>query len=90
MAAITIKLRFNKRTGKKDIVIEYESEEDMTGWEHEKEHKRIVEELVGKGVLEDEDFGQVIRVKPGETVEEASGEAAGTPEAEGQAEPQGN
>lgn len=90
MAAITIKLRFNKRTGKKDIVIEYESEEDMTGWEHEKEHKRIVEELVGKGVLEDEDFGQVIRVKPGESVEEAAGEAEAMPEATPEAQPQGS
>jgi hypothetical protein len=89
LAAITIKLRYNKRTGKKDIVIEYESEEDMTGWEHEKEHKRIVEELVGKGVLEDEEFGQVIRVKPGESAEEASGEATANPEAQPQAEPQG-
>ncbi len=63
LAQITIKLRFNQRTGKKDIVIEYESDADMTGWEHEKEHKRIVENLIGKGVLEAEEFGEVIREK---------------------------
>lgn len=62
MAQITIKLRFNKQTGKKDIVVEYESDQDQTGWEHEKVHKRIVEELLGKDVLADPEYGEVIRV----------------------------
>lgn len=75
MGQITIKLKFNKETGKKDILIEYESEEDATGWEHEKRHKRIVEDLVGKGLLEDEELGQVIRVKPGQAAETGTSQA---------------
>ena len=56
MEQITIKLRFNTRTGKKDIVIEYESEADATGWEHE---KRCIH-----GVEQD---GAVDRLRPNQT-----------------------
>lgn len=82
MGQITIKLRANKETGKKDIVLEYESEEDMTGWEHEKRHKRILEDLIGKGVLEEGEFGEVIRVRPGARQDETAGSPVLAPEGE--------
>ncbi len=80
MGKITLKLRCDRRTGKKDILVEYESDEDATGFEHERRHRRIVEELIAKGVLDREELGQVVRVRPGTTV--AVGDAAGEPEAE--------
>jgi len=86
MGQIIIKLRANKETGKKDIVIEYESEEDQTGWEHEKRHKRIVEELIGKGVLEEGEFGQVVRERAGAG---ASGEDSSSEVAEPEASLEG-
>jgi hypothetical protein len=82
LGQITIKLRANRETGKKDIVIEYESEEDMTGWEHEKRHKRILEDLVGQGVLEEGEFGEVVRVRPGVHVGDSRSEEALAEEAE--------
>ena len=86
MGQITIRLRFNTNTGKKDILIEYESEEDATGWEHEKKHKRIVEDLIGKGLLEEEELGQVIRVKPGQETPEGQEKTETVEEPEGQTE----
>jgi hypothetical protein len=85
---IIIKLRANRETGKKDIVIEYESDEDMTGWEHEKRHKRVLEELIGAGVLEEGEFGQVVREKAPATGRAEPASPAG--EAEPEAEKQGS
>lgn len=59
MGQITIKLQFNLETGRKDILIEYESDEDMLAHEHEKRHKEIVEQLIGKGVLASGEVGEV-------------------------------
>lgn len=58
-AEIKIHLRFNVETGKKDIVIEYDSEDDALAWEHEQRHREIVEQLVGAGVLDPDDVGNV-------------------------------
>jgi hypothetical protein len=59
MGEIRIHLRFNKETGKKDIVIKYDGEDDALPYEHEQRHREIVEELIGKGVLDAEDVGQI-------------------------------
>ena len=59
MAEITIRLVYNLETGKKDIFIDYESEEDALPVEHEKEHRQIVAQLLGQGVLEPDDVGEV-------------------------------
>ena len=66
MAEITIRLIYNLETGKKDIYVDYESEDDALPVEHEKEHRQIVAELLGKGVLEPDEVGelQVRRVTP--------------------------
>jgi hypothetical protein len=67
MAELTIRMISNPVTGKRDIYIEYESEEDALPHEHEKEHKDIIEQLLGKGILQPDDVGQVKvgRVRPG-------------------------
>jgi hypothetical protein len=63
---ITIRFRMNVVTGKKDIVIEYEGDDDALPHEHERRHKQIVEQLVGQGLLEPGEAGevQVERIKP--------------------------
>ena len=69
MAEITIRLVYNLETGKKDIFIDYESDGDALPVEHEREHRQIVAELLGKGVLEADEVGdvQVQRVAPKRT-----------------------
>jgi hypothetical protein len=65
-AEIKIHLRFNKVSGKKDIIIEYDSEDDALPYEHEERHWELVEELVGKGILDPNDVGQLRVGKAGE------------------------
>jgi hypothetical protein len=64
---ISIRFRMNMKTGKKDIYIDFESDEDAMRHEHEKEHKKIIERLVGAGILEADEAGEVIveRGQPG-------------------------
>lgn len=56
---ILVKMVFNKKTGKKDILIDYDGDESSLPIEHEREHRQIVEHLLGKGVLRPEDVGNV-------------------------------
>jgi hypothetical protein len=80
---ITIRFKMNVETGKKDIVVEYEADDDALPHEHEKRHKEIVEQLVGKGLLAAEEAGEVhverLKGKPAKAKEQ------GGPQ--GQAEP---
>ena len=66
MGEINIRFKFDTTTGKKEIVIEYESDSDAMPVEHERRHRRIVEQLVGQGVLkpEEADGVKVERVRP--------------------------
>ena len=71
MGDISIRFRMNMQTGKKDITIDYESDEDAMRHEHEKDHRNIVERIVGTGLLEAEEVGEVHveRSQPGLLVE---------------------
>mgnify|MGYP000874278914 CR=1 FL=1 len=51
MGDITIRLRANRTTGEREVVVAYDSDEDMTSLEHEKRHRDIVEQLVRDGVI---------------------------------------
>ena len=73
MGEIQIRFRMNMESGKKDIVIEFESDRDAMRHEHERDHKRIVEQLVGQGVLAAEEVGEV-------TVERAAPGVSAAPE----------
>ncbi len=66
MGDINIRFTFDTTTGKKEIVIEYDSDSDATPVEHERRHRRIVEQLVGQGVLKPEEAEnvKVERVRP--------------------------
>ncbi|MEZ6184644.1 MAG: hypothetical protein R3F62_06490 [Planctomycetota bacterium] len=81
MGEIQIRFRMNMETGKKDILIEYDGDEDAMRHEHEREHRRIVETLVGKGVLREDEVGDV-QVKRGSDATEERREQTGSgPEA---------
>lgn len=81
MGEIQIRFRMNMETGKKDILIEYDGDEDAMRHEHEREHRRIVETLVGKGVLREDEVGDV-QVKRGNQEQTRTPEQTGSgPEA---------
>jgi hypothetical protein len=53
MARATITYVFNPATGKREWHIDYESAPDATIPEHEKGHREVVRNLVGKRALEE-------------------------------------
>ena len=55
MAEITIRFRHNKATGKRELVIHLESDSDVLGHEHERDHRRLVEALIGQKLGDDDD-----------------------------------
>ena len=87
MPQVTIRLRCDPATGKKDIIISMRSDEDALPHEHEQQHRAIVEKLLQGGLVKASELGQVIVER-----EEEQGRAApagATPEAERRAQSQG-
>lgn len=72
MANIEIRFRMNMRTGKKDIFIDVESDDDAMRHEHERDHKKIVERIIGQGLIEAEEVGEIVveRARPGQPVQQ--------------------
>jgi len=66
MAEITIRLKYNLQTGRKDLFIDYHSDDDALPIEHEQDHRAVVESLLGKGVLRRDELGEVVvrRLQP--------------------------
>lgn len=88
MAEMTIRLRCDPATGKKDIIVSLRSDEDALPHEHEQMHQNLVEKLVNGGVIKAAEVGQVIIER-----EEEEGESApisGAPQEERRAAAQGN
>ena len=87
MGEINIRFRMNMASGKKDIVIDFESDEDAMRHEHEKRHREIIERLVGEGVLQADEVGEVTveRAAPGQAVAREE-----PPQSEGEAEAAGH
>ena len=87
MADIKIRLIYNLETGKKDIFIDYESEDDALPIEHEQDHREIVRQLLGSDALDPDEVGQINvgRVPGGAANQAPLAEAppAGQPQAEG-------
>lgn len=78
MASVTIRLVIDKATGKKDVIISYASEADALPFEHEDEHKRVVDKLIEGGALAAADLGKIVveRVSKNEQAEEQAGAEA--------------
>jgi hypothetical protein len=60
MAEMIIMLRRDPQSGKQSIIVKLDSEADMLPHEHEQLHRRLVEKLVGKGLLDPGDPGELI------------------------------
>ena len=60
MAEMTIRLRCDPATGKKDLVISLRSDADNLPQEHEQQHRALVEKLIGQGLLKAEELGQIV------------------------------
>jgi hypothetical protein len=76
MAEVTLRLRHNPLTGQRELLIHYESEDDALPHEHERAHRALVEQILGRPIGEDERV-VVERSKPARPAEaSAQGEAA--------------
>jgi hypothetical protein len=60
MAEMTIQLRIDPQTGRKDIIVSLRSDEDALPHEHEQLHRRLVEKLIEGGVLAEGEAGKLI------------------------------
>ena len=55
MAEITLRLRHDPRTGRRELIVHLESDSDVLGHEHERDHRRLVEALIGQKIGDDDD-----------------------------------
>jgi hypothetical protein len=60
MAEMTIRLRTDPATGKKDIIIDLHSDSDALPHEHEQQHRALVQRLIEGGLIKAEELGQVV------------------------------
>lgn len=60
MAEMTIRLRCDPATGKKDIIVTLRSDEDALPREHEQQHQALVEKLIHGGLLKASEVGQIV------------------------------
>lgn len=60
MAQMTIQLKIDPATGKKDIIISLRGDDDSLPHEHEQRHKALVDKLIEGGVLKASEVGQVL------------------------------
>jgi hypothetical protein len=81
MAEMTIHLRCDPATGKKDIIVSLKSDEDALPMEHEQQHKALVEKLIHGGLLHASEVGKVVVER-----EESKGESTGAAGSESQTE----
>jgi hypothetical protein len=87
MAEMTIRLRCDPATGKKDIIISLRSDEDALPHEHEQQHKALVEKLIEGGVLKAGELGKIVverEAKEGETAPPVAAPAQAERRAQGQ------
>ncbi len=87
MAEVTIRLRCDPTTGKKDIVIALRSDPDALPQEHEQLHRSIVEQVLGKGILTPDEIGRIVVER--ETAAQPSIPSASNEEPDRQAEAAG-
>jgi hypothetical protein len=78
MAEITIRFRHNRVTGRRELVIHLESDSDVMQHEHEGDHRRLVENLIGQKLSDDTDV-IVQRVEKTSTPTELAEPAAPLP-----------
>ncbi len=60
MAELTIRLEVDPATGKKNVILAYESDADALPMEHEDEHRELVNQLIEGGVVKASELGRVV------------------------------
>lgn len=76
MGEITIRLRTDPATGRKNVIIQLESDADALPIEHEEHHKALLDRLLEGGLLRQGELGKVIV----ERMPDAAGVASTTEE----------
>ncbi len=82
MAQLHIRLDVDPKTGRKNLTIGYESDSDALPMEHDEEHRRLVESLIRKGIVSEEELGDVVverleKQRIGVDTEEVAAESEG-------------
>lgn len=74
MGKIRVELKANARTGRKKVVVYYESDPSLTYQEHLKRHHEILEQLLSLQVIRAEELGdiefRVVEPQSGQTLME--------------------
>lgn len=60
MPEMTIRLRCDPTTGKKDIVISLSADADSLPHEHEQMHQQLVDKLIHGGILKASEVGKIV------------------------------
>ena len=60
MAELEIRLSVDPKTGKKNVIIAYRSDDGALPMEHEEDHRRIVDRLIEGGALAASELGSVV------------------------------
>ncbi len=89
MAELTIRLRIDPATGKKDIVVSLQSDADALPHEHEQMHRALVDRLIQGGVVQASEVGRVVVERIDEEKQPAARQAEET-EAQRRAHRQGS
>jgi len=88
MPEMTITLRINPQTGKKDLVITLQSDSDSLPHEHEQQHRQLVDKLLEGGMVKASELGQIV-VEREEEAGEPSAPASNPGEEERRSQSQG-
>ena len=60
MAEMTIRLRVNPETLKKDIIVDLRGDDDSLPHEHEQQHRQLVDKLIEGGIISAGEVGNII------------------------------
>ena len=88
MPELTIRLRCDPATGKKDIIISMRSDEDALPHEHEQQHNALVDKILEGGLVKAGELGKIIVER--EEDERTAAPVSSAPTPERQAQQQGD
>ena len=76
MAELNIRMVYNRNTGKHDIFVDYESDMDALPFEHEQDHRALLQQIIGASGLSEDGIGQlnIQRLSPAEKQKVLRGE----------------
>lgn len=76
MSELILRLRIDPATGRKTVIVQYETDTDALPIEHEQEHKALVDKLIAAGAIAEADRGNIVI----ERLPDKAGPAATEPE----------